>query len=71
MKTKSTDIFSAARALVKLLDAKEAAHEKCKVTTPSGEEALSTTQECFSLGIDLADAKWDLITVCDRYANHK
>jgi hypothetical protein len=71
MKARSADVFNAARKLVELLDEKKIAHEKCDVITPSGEHALSTTKECFSLAIDVADAKWDLISVCDRYADDK
>jgi hypothetical protein len=67
MKTTSQDIFAAARKLVEILDAKKIAHEKCDVITPSGDHATSQTKECFSLAIDLADAKWDVIAACDRY----
>jgi hypothetical protein len=71
MKARSADVFNAARKLVELLDKNKIAHENCGVVTPSGEHALNTTEECFSLAIDVADAKWDLITVCDRYSNDK
>jgi len=71
MKARSADVFNAARKLVELLDKNKIAHENCGVVTPSGEHALSTTKECFSLAIDVADAKWDRISVCDRYSNDK
>ena len=61
------DIFEASKKLTALLNAREIEHVKCKVTTPAGDEAYSTTQECFNLGIEIPDAKWDLIKACETY----
>lgn len=65
----SRDIFAAAKKLTQLLDAKAIEHEKCKVVTPAGEEATSQTLDCFSLGINATDAKWDLIQACRKYTD--